>query len=396
MKHNDNQEMDMEQEYLDVMSPYFTWDFQIKACQELSEVSELEKQRAIAAFQHLREFLGEDFPKTALTTRHPIDKYFINNVPWTKVWFRWLSDSIRELEGNESFSKIIKKLKSPVDVDFEEACFILECALKFTKARFSISFEEEVFNSSKQLKRPDLKLVNEHTQEIIYVEITRLLRNSEFENLTSGIIHSGIKYGKQIVDFSGTIFKNISREHYAQIISEVEAKVKKAVESKSFQEISHPGAIELAIAPKDNQVMKQWIKEKSFEPNAIRVPRLDIISKIAGKIKYKSHQVSANHANILVIKHEDAVMQRITPVVWIEQLEETLYKHEDIMAVIIIGYEFGGLPASIESFGMNYFVRKTERHALGSHTLVLINKLYKKVPITIHSLNKVIDAFIQN
>ncbi len=74
-------------------------------------------------------------------------------------------------------------------------------------------------------------------------------------------------------------------------------------------------------------------------------------------------------------------------------LEETLYKCADLFGAVIINYHFGNRDKKVESFGMNTFITRTERHAITSQTGIMLNKFYKKVPVTMHTLTRIIEAF---
>ncbi|MBC7486931.1 MAG: hypothetical protein H7282_09295 [Cytophagaceae bacterium] len=77
-------------------------------------------------------------------------------------------------------------------------------------------------------------------------------------------------------------------------------------------------------------------------------------------------------------------------------MEESLYKCEDLLGAIVISYEFGNQTKRVESYGMNTFIIKTERYALASSTGIMLNKFYKKVPVTMHTLTRIIEAFERN
>jgi len=382
--------------HLKLIEHYFDWDHQIKACSEMQELSKLEIQKFIEAIRFLRNFLGDDFPIKCMHQQYIACHYFWNIVPWTREWFTWLAHCFRELKDAVNFPDVLKKFKSNNVDDFKEAISLLESAGKFQQAGFTTSFAIGVTNAKGEGKNPDIELRNPHTSEKLYVEVTRLtedIKLDEYGLITGRIIHGGLSQRKNL-NFSGRLFKTVSDEHWAEVLIEIDQKIALAAITDSFQEIHQAKTIELAIAPINNPVLLEWSAEKGYDINAFHLPPSDTMERIKSKIIHKSKQTSAGHANILVVRQEDVSHHIILPEEYISEIEETIYKCNDLAAVIIIGYEFGGTDKDVKSHGINYFIQKTERHAWSSRAVIVFNKLYHKVPITLHTLNKLIESFI--
>ncbi len=136
------------------------------------------------------------------------------------------------------------------------------------------------------------------------------------------------------------------------------------------------------------------VGRKKYYINSFQLPPFNSFERIKGKIIREYKQTSAQHANILIISHEDNHHHFISPEEYISKIEETIYKCPDLAAAVIIGYEFGGREKIVQSHGMNYFIQKTERHAWSSRAIIIINKFNTKVSLTLHTINKIVDSFI--
>lgn len=383
---------------LKLIEQYFDWDYQILTCDKQEEISKLEIEKAKDAFNFLKNHLGNDFPKEILKAQTRFNSFFWNIVPWTRVWFTWLAESIKYLKNSGNFENVLKKLKSNTKEDFEEALTLLEYGLKFKKAGFKVDFEVEILNSSKKIKNPDIQLTNSETNEIIYVEVTRLTPNvniEEWANISQRASQYGFMHGKQI-NFAGRLFKAVSKERLKEIYSEVDKMANEIVQNGSFEEYKIKGVIEIALADKKHiPILAQWSKEHGHNIDTFSLPYLDKFKRLRSKIGKKSQQSSPSNPNLLIIKNEDYSSEPDADKIFYE-LEESLFKCEDLLGSIIVSYQFGSRDKIVESIGMNTLITKTERHALSSSTAIMINKFYKKTKITMHSLTRIVDAFDNN
>lgn len=379
-----------------LLKNYFNWDAQISVNENSeNELTKLEIAQIKRSFQFLRDELGEKFPQECLQNSHPIKHYFLNRAPWTRSWFNWLADAIRESKVSVNWGNLIKKLRSSRHGDFQESISIYEVLLKLKKAGFHIAIEEELVNDSGKRKKPDLTIINQHTSENIFIEVTRLTKNptmQRHESIMQQVYFGGMDKGLRL-QFSGKFFKVLSDEHLNEIENEVEAKLLSCVSHKGFFEINHEGVIELAFAPEnDIEILNEWCKIRNYELSTFTLPDFNVLGRVRTKIINKKDQLSSETPNLLVISNEDFWLSKDNYEGVINELLETIYKCPQLLAVVILGGEFGNLEKQISSVGFNFFVQKTDRHAHSSKTLLLFNK-FCKAKITPHSLMRIFDAF---
>ncbi|MBC7486930.1 MAG: hypothetical protein H7282_09290 [Cytophagaceae bacterium] len=272
------------------LDTYFDWDHQIASCDTIEEISELEKTKSKHAFDFLRRELGEGFPKEIMDHDTRFRSYFWNKAPWTRVWFTWLSEAIKNLKEAENFGSVIKKLKSGAWDDFEEAITLLEYGLKFRKVGFQLAFEKETLNTNGKSKNPDLYLTNPETAENIFVEVTRLTPNAELEDLFDiyhRAMNKGYFSGKQI-NCCGRLFKSVSKEHLREIKQEVDKKVEAVLKNNSFEEFKKDGIIEMAFVGESNySTLEQWSSEHGYKIGSFILPEIDRFKRLKNKIVKK-------------------------------------------------------------------------------------------------------------
>jgi hypothetical protein len=169
---------------------------------------------------------------------------------------------------------------------------------------------------------------------------------------------------------------------------------KLVVENGSFEEYKIDGVIEIALASQNKYPMLlQWSQQHGYSIDSFSLPPpTDRFRRLKGKIGKKSKQSSPIYPSILIIKNDD-FSSLSKPQTMFYELEESLFKCEDLLGAIIVSYQFGGREKVVESYGINTHITRTERHALTSKTGIMINKYYKKNKITMHSLTRIVDAF---
>ncbi len=200
----------------------------------------------------------------------------------------------------------------------------------------------------------------------------------------SRVVHGGFRYGKYL-NFSGEILSRISLSEFGLLLEDLEIMIQKAAEDGVIQTIKRKKIINFAIAIHKDRTLDDWAKNNGYEVNALGMPEVDTFYRAKQKILHKALQASCEHPNILILKMEDILFLVASPEKWIVEIEKFILKCEDIMAVILIHHEFGGFDKVVKSVGMNYYIQREERYALGSKSIIVFNSAYQKHGITINS-----------
>lgn len=376
-----------------LLDDYFNWDAQIAKI-ESDELTAVERKRIASSFDYLRTVFGEDFPKECFENGNPINHYLANRAPWTRVWLSWLAEAIREISFSTSIESIIRKLKSHKHDAFYEAITLLEVGCKVVKAGLTIELDRDLLNDKGQQKKPDLTILDSGTNELCIIEVTRLTKNPnhvKYEFLMQRVHFEGLKY-RMPVQFAGRLLKDLSNEHLQEIETEISHKLKRCIDSRTFQEIDREGVMEFAIAPEGNQVFTEWASAKKLEINSFSFPEVDVLGRVRTKIIHKKDQLAAAYPSILVIRNEDYWISSGNYESIQEGLLETIHRCPQLLALILIGGEMSSIEKKVSTKGFNFYVERTERHLHTSKTIMLFNR-FCKTKISPHTLMRIFDAF---
>jgi hypothetical protein len=376
-----------------LLDDYFNWDAQIAKI-ESDELTAVQKKRIANSFEYLRTVLGEEFPKECFENGNPINHYFANRAPWTRVWLSWLAEAMREMSFSTSIGSIIIKLKSHKHEDYYEAITLLEVGCKVVKAGLTIELERKLLNDKGESKKPDLTVVDPGTSEQCIIEVTRLTKNTNhvrYESLMQRVHFEGINSRVQI-QFAGRLLKDLSNEHFQEIESEISLKVKRCIDSNAFQEIDREGVLEFAAAPEGNPLFAEWALAKQIDTNSFSFPEGDVLARVRGKITHKKDQLSSAYPCILVIRNEEHWISSGNYESIQEGLLESIHKCPQLMALVLIGGEMSSIDKKVSTKGFNFYVERTERHLHTSKTIILFNR-YCKTKISPHTWMRIFDAF---
>lgn len=378
------------------LAEYFNWDAQIEKTKSITtELDSLDIKKAIEAFEYLRNALGEDFPEECYKSNNPIKHYFVNKAPWTRAWFTWLAEAIKELKAASNIEVLFKKLRSGRKEDFDEVITIFEMVHKFSQSNFKIEIEPIILNDNSAKKKPDLRVRNKFTEEDVLVEVSRLSRSATSQRiddivyavtLTAAIRNIEIKY-------AGRFYKNLSDDDAKVIRTEIESNLNLCMSTQSFCKVSIEGLVDFGFTPANKtDLFDQWIASKELQPSVIFHTEPSVLDRIKSKIQHKSSQLSSSIPSILVIRSSEFSMKPIDVDKVIGNLGDYLYRYPQIMALAIIGSEFGDREANVLSGRFSFFIVNTERHAFSTSTLLILNR-FNKSKVSMHTLNGIYSSF---
>ncbi len=330
---------------------YKDWTKLIRHCQEM-DLTASEKEMAIKSFQWLGREFGEEFLDYAFDTRHPICEYITNLAPWTRKWFIWFVETLREcketmeqLEYNQFKSKLKDSTRNNEfrnNTRFGERVSVLRIAQKFNKTVFDITFDPKVRVLGKP-KTPDLKLVEKDTGKEIFVEISAT-HESEEERDAKRIINM-IK--RDLVEFhqiwySGRLKKKLSRENLERELAEIAKKIKETIgrvkKENKFQAMSANDKVELGIAPKsDRESLEKWAAKRGLRATGWTMDyETDEVSRIKQKIRKKQDQLPREHPGIVIIINDIFFLGHNTEEARRELIKE-LCRYPHLSLVIVAG-----------------------------------------------------------
>jgi len=295
----------MEEKILEKPENYRDWDKLGKHCEVLEGLTEIEKEKAKRAFLFLKQELGEDFLDSAFNVGHPIMQYVFNVAPWTRRWFTWFAEALKELKDHQNYESLLTRLR---DKDkFVEALSVLEPSYKFAKAGFKLNFDPRISIRSKE-KIPDLKITNSENREELFVEVS-IQKESMVQReagMTLQEISKPLLWSAPFIYHSGRVYKTLSEKHLAEVVNKVQQLVEKVKKEKAFNEVVEEGVVEIGLAPEnDIEILKKWAKDRRLKVGELSGPSYDVdeILRMKGKIKEEQKQLPHDHANVIIIKN---------------------------------------------------------------------------------------------
>jgi len=374
---------------------YRDWGKLSQHCEVMEGLTEVEKEKAKRVFLFLKQELGEDFLDSAFNVAHPIAHYVFNLAPWTRRWFTWFAEALKELKDHQNYKSLLNRLK---DKDkFAEALSVLEPSYKFAKAGFELHFDPEISIESKR-KIPDLKITNSENEEDLFVEVS-IQKESMVQKEAGKTLQEISKPLLSSIPFmyhSGKVYKTLSEKHLEDIVEKVQQLVKRVREENAFNELVEEGVVKIGLAPKsDIGMLEKWAKDRGLKVGEFFGPsyNVDGILRMKGKIKEEQKQLPHNHANVIIIKDNTLFFHMYDPRKAINELEEEVYKYPHLLIVIISGGYMGtGEPSTIME-DQHFFFKKVRADIFSVDEHILLLNKYRNPGISPSTISKIYTAF---
>lgn len=371
------------------------WDYWISNVDTIEGLNELEKTQAKMALSSLKHFFGTSVQTLGENGQTYILHNLINQAAWTRKWFIYFDNAIRDSLQQKDSRKLIDKLKTRDG--FEDALFELDIANRFIKSGFNIEFYPALDNK----KIPDLKIINPDTDEEFFVELTKLTpsvqareSNDTFDRISREIYKTTSSYVHLL--YRGKIHKYLSEPHIKKILTQINDSVKKC-EKTGFQEIVEEGVIELAFANEGKgNLLREWASKRNIEAGLMGPSyNVDEIFRIGGKLEKEQEQLPTNLLNIVVILDKTLFfLMQNNPEKTIDKLEEYIYKHPHLAICAIIATYYGDFEDRITIKGDHLFLRRAS-DTLCRDMIWLVNNFITDKTITPNSLSKIRKAFME-
>jgi len=373
---------------------YENWEKLIQHCQTLEGLTDLEKERAKRAFQWLREELGEKFLANAFESHHPICRYIVNLVPWTRKWMTWFAEALKELKGQENYLSLLDRIKDKNK--FSEGASVLEIAYKFSKAGFNISIDPSV-DISGRARTPDLKLIDRDTKEELFAEVSVLGKSKiekdayqTMEKVTEALWHS-----VPFMHYWGRISKTLSKRHLDHTVKKIEETVEKVKKEGIFQELVIDDVIEIGMAPEnDKQFLQKWSSERGLKVGEFSGPPFDVDHILRTKLKVENEQkqLPHDHPTILIIRNSDLFFHVRDIRKAISELEEVVYEYPHLLAVVVAGGYIGRGEDVITMKDQHVFIKRPRLNLFVEQYIILLNR-FSEQKISPATITKIYNSF---
>lgn len=380
---------------------YLDWNKYIEYFRRESAFGEDKSRELERIYLFLKKQLGKDF----LGKRYKDGRDLVNSWLWSRgerhAELKWLSDCLGHFKNKEcNYIKLIGKLRSENNCNNEGIPFLIT-GDSLRKAGFDVVFEPETEFRSK----PDLKIINPSTNEIIYGEIS-----FQEESVETELIHNTFHFlsfyfhsNPPIIPFSGKILGFAENEDLQKIGKQILNIKEKAYNEESLIVVDKEqteGILEFAVAHENKlSELKNLQLTKNYGLNEIRGQELnlDYTSRLLSKIKVKAKQHPENIPLIIYIPLDPLyfLFGLLEPYPMIDDVKRTLSTFKNVLGVCMfvrLGDEAEPLK---ELFELNFYQRKMifENDTQLNTLFILNNEFDAATGVLVDSLRKLYTSF---
>ena len=316
-----------------------TWDKVWSNFHHLQGISPFTRETALRSIHFLRSELGETFLQGGANRDHPLVNIFTRPTPYFAKFVIWLASAIDESSKWPGHEVFLRKLRT-VD-DYSEAVDVLEIAWKFSRFGFKVSLEPNIRNFQ---KKPDIKLVDETTRDILYIEVSGLGTSSRSLQAlrTFGTVSRALP---RTLSSLGTLYKGLSQQHSQELAKKVRRLAREARRTQSLQQLVERDVIAIAIAPSsEEKSLARWARARKISTDGFSSPDLpagDEVNRTASKIEKEQKQLPPNRLGLVILNNNALFLQlsggKMTASNLLRGLEETVFSHANLVAVAVFG-----------------------------------------------------------
>lgn len=381
---------------------YENWDSHIQYWDRATALSAEEKERTRQAVQYLRQELGEPYIQRLFKIRHPFLMLFVNKAEWCRIWLLWFADAlelVKEADNFKSLRKRIKAIKRNLNDELSEAASVLEVAYVMLKAGFKVVIDPKVIvknaKGRRVEKKPDLKIIDEETEEEIFIEVSilglsnRFKRASELSWPVVNLMH--IEDVTIYAEMTGESSERSTAEAVRQL-RELIAEVKASGELRTLINQN----IKAGVAPTESEELKQWAKQNDVSPG-IAGPRFEVndLERAIGKLQKEIDQLPRDKPGLVVIPTTgSALFFYYRPEDIIRVLAEEMLNYPHVFALVLTQNHLGApaREAPIMDVEPHAFINKTMADGSNEQIVIVSNQAFALV-VSETTLKKVHKAF---
>jgi hypothetical protein len=294
------------------------------------------------------------------------------------MWLIRFSKYLNSVSTATKYNELIKRIKRPEQ--FYEAISVLDAAYQFALVGFTIELDLKVYVEDKE-KKPDIIILAEN-DVMIPVEVSQNTTSDREQrsSKTFAAIRDILFSSFDRIEYCCKLYKALSPNHLNDILLQVKALVEKVKNENKFNSISIDDVIDLGAAPKNiaiqlNKLIK-WKETKNLNGINLQGPPWsdDEILRLKSKMNKENQQLPKDKAGILVIYNDD-VFRCVDINYIINQLEEYLYEHRNLLFCILVGksYDIDQMDCVIDKREHKYIFRTSDDGAK-KQIIILYNK----------------------
>jgi hypothetical protein len=285
---------------------------------------------------------------------------------------------LENLKSVPKFERLLKRLMSKQEYLSAEA--ELEVAACFLQGRFHVEFYPSVGS-----READLCI--EAGGDKFYVEITVVGESQDAQRSSQTLNDLTWPFFPEhrYIAMSGRIYKSLSAPHIRELKNRIAAAIQETKDRHESQELIEPGVMELLISPRDKaDELKSWQQQKRI--SGLQGPPIEVdeVRRIRNKLEQKNRQLPTNEPGLIIVYAHALISQFFEQNFHkslVNQLQETVYEHENLILGAIIAYGSGSSTAATEKRDDYVLGHRQLYTPLMQEDVLLIRNKYSKFPI---------------
>jgi hypothetical protein len=350
----------------------YNWDIVANHFFGIKGITEEQKELVRNAFLFLKIEFGENYLKE-IEPIHPMDFHINNYVLVSRLWFVDLAENIKRLKPSINYKALHRRLRDPKK--FPEAFSVLEIAIKFLKTGFMIEFDPQVKVNGKP-KEPDLKIINPHSDESFYCEVSVLNTSVVEQNAmkTELGLFNEIIFSSPL-GFAGKVERILTEDEIKETSNKI-IELRNKVEKTGFGELVIKNIITLGLASEENtKKLMNWAEEHNCEVGNFEQPYYESneLQRMKTKINEKRKQMPYDKPNLIMIYDNDFFYRCGDPFYVINELEKWLAKYNNVAGVVLRGKVMATIEPLIAKIKQHTYIQKYQYDNYAEQYLIIWN-----------------------
>lgn len=309
-----------------------TWEEHVSLIQTIPDLSEIQKSSIASGFLAIRETLGDDWLALAHERGCPILQLLRNHTAWAQQSIAAFGRQLQRSKNASGFHEVTRQLFD--HGKYQSAATQLRLASRYLTAGFGILFEPEV-----NAARADLLIYANPEHFVELKSLQPSVEDHEAHN-TFAKLHSLLPLGTTC---KAKISKPLSTPQFRHLASRITDAVARIDAGEREVFLARDGAYEMVLTKGDSP------SRSSLDLDGLRLGA-DDLRRLRSLVRTTpKHQLPLNAPSILIVNvdpfhftsPEDAKAI-------LEAVDETLFEHAHVIALVITSSWVGGGTPSFE------------------------------------------------
>lgn len=366
------------------ISDHYNWEKYIEYFEKEPEFDAKKSSDLIRIYTFLRDELGKSYLKNSHRDGRNLVNYWLWSRGQTYSELKWLTEAMSYFKSkpDSNYEKVRSYLGGDNKCN-EEGIPFLVAGDSLRKAGFEVVFEPQV----EFRRKPDLKIINPDTAEILYGDVTQLNDSDELETKRTvfDIIFEAFHFTPPVVPFAAKIHGIADKKQLDELknyILEIKEMVFQENLFLSVGKEETNGILEFAVAHPDKAgEVEEWEKVRKLAGmNEVLglLPNLDYTSRLLSKLEDKAKQLPDKFPGIIYVPLPSMYFYFgiPDPSYMVDPVQRKLDKYPHVIGACFYVHLGNTAEDHKQMFDWNYYERKTIHETTRQDVLFIRNKTF--------------------